>query len=183
MAGGIKGIFFGEIGVVVRLVGAGVVDIGGLRVARGGKATVLAAGPSITGTTFLVLLASRASPGQTGLGTGGDLVSTLLVGSGGDQLAVGGQADATVGWVARESGGGGDEIVGHQAQDKAVLAGGKPIQLGIGEAAAQSGLGRQILRVKSQASAVAEAPFGGAQFRPESGPIPLAIDSQKSSQA
>ena len=49
-----------SIGVVAGLVGAGVVDVGGLGIAEGGETAVLAAGRRVTGAAFLAGFACRA---------------------------------------------------------------------------------------------------------------------------
>ncbi|MCE5207956.1 MAG: hypothetical protein LLG42_06540 [Chloroflexi bacterium] len=114
---------FGGVGVVSGLVGAGVVHIGRLRVARGGKAAVGLASLGVAGAAFFAILAGRARAGGGRQGTGRGLVDALGVGAGADQLAVGGHAHPSQGWVARKGGVGGNQSIGHQALGQAGLAG------------------------------------------------------------
>ena len=61
------------------LVGASVIDIGSLRIAPGGEATVIVTGGGIAGAAFLTRLPRRTSSSSSRLGTGRYLVAALHV--------------------------------------------------------------------------------------------------------
>jgi len=103
------------------LIRAGVVDIGGLRVARGDEAAVVGASGGITGTAIVPIGAGRAGTGDTREEAGCVLMMAHHVGTRLDQLAVRGDADAATGRVAGEGGSGGNDAVGHQPQQQAVF--------------------------------------------------------------
>lgn len=72
--------FFGGIGVgLVRLVGARVINVGSLRIAKGGKTTMLKTGGSIAGTAILACYAGWAGAMRGGLGAGRNLMATVHV--------------------------------------------------------------------------------------------------------
>ena len=54
---------FGGVGIVSGLVGAGVINIGRLRVTRSGKAAVWLASGGVAGAAFFAILAGRARAG------------------------------------------------------------------------------------------------------------------------
>ena len=75
--------FFGSIGIdLAGLVGSGIIYVGCLRIAKGGKATMLKTGGSIASTAILACFAGRAGAVCGGQGTGMNLVTTLHVRTG-----------------------------------------------------------------------------------------------------
>ena len=143
---------------------------------------MVSASVRVAGTALLVLFPGRTRPPGGGQAADWRLVNTLLVRASLDQLAIGGQAHAPLGWVAWESGLAGDQTVGQQAQDQAGLAVCQPIQLGVGQRHPKGGRAGQIGRIETQAVTVAPAAFGGAQFLCQSFPVPALVDSQKGGQ-
>jgi hypothetical protein len=84
---------------------------------------MLITGGSVAGAAILACFAGRAGAVGGGLGTGMNLVTTLHVRPGCDQLAIGGKGSALVCRVAREkSGVGRDELIGHQPLSQTGLA-------------------------------------------------------------
>ena len=74
--GGFVLIGLGRVGVVFSgLVGAGVVDIGGLGIAPGGKAAVFTTGRGLTLAAFFFVFTSRAGAVETRFGAGRNLVA------------------------------------------------------------------------------------------------------------
>ena len=72
--------FFGGIGVgLAGLVGAGVLNVGSLRIAKGGKTTMLKTGGSIAGTAILACCLGWAGAMRGGLGAGRNLMATVHV--------------------------------------------------------------------------------------------------------
>ena len=127
-------VFFGGIGIgSARLVGAGVIHIGSLRVAPGGKAAVREAGRCIASATFPPGQARRADPLRGRLRTGGYLMTALHARTRRDQLAVGGKGNTLIKRVARKGALSGNELIGHQALYQTVLTGSQPIQLSLSE--------------------------------------------------
>lgn len=174
---------FSGIRVRTGLVGAGVIDIGGLGIAEGGKAAMFPAGGCVTGTALFA-----SCPGRTGtcggrLGTGGDLMGAAHVGAGSHQLAVGGDADAPLRGIFRESRVGGDQSIGQEGLQETVFTTAQPIFRGILAGHAESGGAGQVIVLETQCPAISTAAFGLAQFARQSGPIPCAVASQEQAQA
>jgi len=88
------------IGVGTGAVRAGIIDIGGQRIAWGGEAAVLPAGVRVTGTALFALCLGRTRPPGSGQVAGWRLVNTSVVRAGLDQLAVSRKAHAALGRVA-----------------------------------------------------------------------------------
>ena len=107
--------FFGCIGIdLAGLIGAGIIHVGSLRIAKGGKTTMLKTGGSIAGTAILSCCSGWAGTMRGRLGAGRSLMATLHVRTGCDQLAIGGERNALVCRIARKGGVGRDELVRHQ---------------------------------------------------------------------
>jgi hypothetical protein len=165
------------------LVGAGVKDVGSFRVAGTGEAAVMQASIRVAVTlVFASFFGSALAAGER-KETVRILVATTHVGTGLDQLAVGGDTHAVVRGVTWEGRGGGNDPVGHESQDEAVLALDQPGRIGILESHAEGGCSRQVVKVESKAIAVARASFGGMEFGDESVPGPAAPTSEKPAQA
>ncbi len=72
--------FFGSIGVdLVGLVGSGIINVGSLWIAKGGKTTMLITGGSVAGAAVFACFAGRAGAMRGGLGAGRHLVTTVHV--------------------------------------------------------------------------------------------------------
>ena len=114
------------------------------------------------GVTLAAFLASF--PGRTGtcggrFGAGRDLVAAAHVRTGGDQLAVGGDGDTPVGRILGERGVAGNQSIGHQTRQQAVLARQQPIFGGILAGHPESGGARQVIFLETQGLAVSVAAF------------------------
>jgi hypothetical protein len=136
------------------LVGARVIDIGCLRIAPGGEATVLVTGGGIAGTAFPTRFSCWTSSLSGRLGTSRYLVAALHVRTRSDQLAISGKGNALFGRIARKSAVGGNELAVHQGLHQTILTGGEPIQMGVCESHAEGGSHWQVLRIKAQATAI-----------------------------
>ena len=105
------------------------------------------------------------------------------VGTGGDQLAVGGDGNTSVGRILGERGMAGNQSIGHQTQHQAALSGQEPVFTGILAGHPESGCTRQIILLETQGLAVAVAAFGLTELVRQAGPVSLAIDRQQHGQA
>jgi hypothetical protein len=164
------------------LIGTGVEDVGGFRVTRGNEAAVMDTSVGVTVTFVLACFPSRAGTLPERQEAAFILIPTTLTGTGGDQLAVQGNAHAPLGWVTREGGLGGHDAVGHQPVDQAVLAGQQPVQFGVPEGLAEGRLSRYIVGVEAQAQTVAQAALLGMEFGHQRGPSPTATANQQPGQ-
>ena len=103
-----------------RLIGASIVDIAGVGVARRDAVTVVDAGLGVTSTTLLSIFAGSTSALVAREKAVGVLMATTHMGTCGDELAIGSDTHSTLWRVAREGRVGGHEPVGHQTQGQAV---------------------------------------------------------------
>lgn len=103
------------------LIGAGVEDVGSIRISRSNEATVVRTSLGVTVAFFLTCFLGSAGALVRRKKTGRTLVTTAHSRTGFHQLTVGGNAHTSPRWIARERRGGGDDAVGHQTQDQAVL--------------------------------------------------------------
>ncbi len=151
----------GSMGAASGLVGAGVIDIGGLRIASGHQAAVV---QTVQAIALAALLAGRFG-GALPLGKRckavGVLIAAAHTGTGLNELAVGGHRDPTIRRVTRKGAASGDQTVSHQRFGQAVFTFQQPVRLGVAEGHAQGGSAGQILGIEAQAAAVAPAAFRG----------------------
>ena len=75
-------------------------------------------------------------------------------------------------WISGKGAVSGDQPIGHQGFDQAVLTGQQPVRLGVAEGHAQGGGAGQVLGIKAQAAAVAPPTFRRMQFREQLRPAP-----------
>ncbi len=155
----------GRMGAASRLVGTGVIDIGGLRVASGHQVAVVQTVQAIAIAALLPGRFGGALPLGKRCKAVGVLIAAAHAGTGLDELAVGGDRDPTLLGIPRKGRVGGDQPVSHQRFDQAVFTFQQPVRLGVAEGHAQGGGAGQILGIEAQAAAVAPATFRGMQFR------------------
>ncbi len=155
----------GGTGAASGLVGPGVIDIGGLRIASGHQAAVVQA-------VQAVAIAALFPGGFGGTGTlvrGFEAVGVLVAAAQArtslDELAVGGDRDPTLLGIPRKGAARGDQPIIHQGFGQAVLTSQQPVRLGVGEGHAQRGSAGQVLGIEPQAAAVALPALGRMQFR------------------
>ncbi len=150
----------------LRLMGAAVVDIGGVGIAGGGVAAVIATGGGIAGTPGMVAGLSRARPLVHGPEAARILVVTAHLGAGRHQLAVDGPADAVIRGISGEGAVGGDDLVGQQGRDQALSALAEDLLRCPLQRRTEGRLTEHIVRIKAQAAAVAAwASVPGEQSR------------------
>ena len=130
----------GAILLVARgLVAAGIINIGGLRIASGHQTAVVQTLPVVA---IAALLASRFG-GTLPVGKGCEAVGALIAaahaGTGLDELAVSSDREAPFLGVSRKGAVGGDQTIGHQRFDQAVLTSQQPVRLGVTEGHTQRG--------------------------------------------
>ena len=152
------------IGVGFGLIGAGIVDIGRLRIAGGSVLAVLNTSVSITGATFFALLTGGTGTFWARLATIGGLMTAMYVRAGSNQLAIGRNTHPAPVRVAGKGGLGGDEIIGHQTLPQAGLAKAEPLLFCVANGHAKSRRDGQIIHLKAQSLAIPASPFWRVEF-------------------
>ena len=139
----------------------------------------------IRSTVALVFagLPCRASATGARKKTIGILESTAHLRARLDQLAICGHADTPSWGVAGEGGGSRNDTVSHKSQEKAIFTLEKPGRISVSEGHAEGGFGRQIARIETQETTIAQSPFLGVQFGDQGRPAPAPPTHEHPTQA
>jgi hypothetical protein len=128
-----------------RLIGTDVENVGRFRVVRGDETAVVGTSWGVAIAPLVAILLGGAGALTGGQKTGRTLIATAHLRTGLHQLTVGGDAHAPARRVAWKCRRGGNNAVGHQAPDQAVLVLEQPGGVCVFERHAEGGFGWQVV--------------------------------------